>query len=176
MKSFFIIGTILLASLSTFGQSSKPATASQKQTLLEDKQALRELVDEISILTDDKNISQQVLLFTENATIESYQDSQILSKKSGRKQISEFLNDYLGQFETTYHINGQQKLIIKGNKATGITYCQAVLISKQEGRNLRTTSGIIYYDTYMKEKGKWYIAKRITNVRWSDVKELKIGQ
>lgn len=176
MKQFFILSTLLLTSINSFCQHTKSNTYSQKQTLLEDKQALRELVDDISILTDDKNTSLQVLLFTENATMESYQDSQLLSKRSGRKQITEFFNEYLDLFETTYHTNGQQKLTIKGNKATGVTYCQAVLISKQDGHHLRTTSGIIYYDTYVKEKGKWYITKRITNIRWSDVKELKIGQ
>ena len=51
--------------------------------------------------------------------------------------------------------------------ATGIAYCQVVLIRDADGKEIQLTQGVRYHDNYEKVAGKWLIAKRESNFMWS---------
>lgn len=133
---------------------------------IEDKLALKELVDTFSNLADVKNVKDQLLLFTEDAVVETTNNGQVFTAK-GRKEIGEAFSAYLALFDVVYHQNGQQVVTIKGNTATGVSYCQVVLIGNQNGTKTSHTSYVIYNDTYQKIDGKWYIKHRKSNFVWT---------
>lgn len=85
---------------------------------IEDKMAIRETFDTFSILADERDLQTQSLLFTENAIVESYFNGQLALTFNGRKEISEGFADFVKNFETLYHINGQQTVKLNGDKAT----------------------------------------------------------
>jgi len=121
---------------------------------LEDRAALRTLVDTFSILADRKDVERQMLLFTEDATVESYSGRQRVSSLTGRKQI------------------GQQTVDVQGDRATGTYYCLEVLIGTENGKAIRNTGGVYYDDEYVRRGGSWLIAKRTAHFAWRDREEM----
>lgn len=139
---------------------------------MKDKMAIKELVDTFSILADQKDTDAQALLFTEDAIVDSYRGDQLISSLKGREEIGNGFGAYLALFETVYHINGQQTVSFDGNKATGVSYCQVVLIREQDGKRMMSTDGVYYNDEYVKVDGRWLIAKRTSHFVWNDQKEI----
>ncbi|RCW43454.1 nuclear transport factor 2 family protein [Paenibacillus prosopidis] len=139
---------------------------------LENVRALRELVDTFSLLADQKDVQKQSLLFTENATVDSYINGQLTSSLKGTKEIGEAFQNFLNLFETVYHMNGQHKVSINGNNAVGTLYCLVDLISSEDGKKIKNSSAVQYNDKYIYENGKWLITKRTSMFVWQDRKEL----
>jgi SnoaL-like domain len=139
---------------------------------LENVRALRELVDNFSILADKKDVWKQTELFTIDATVESYVNGQLTSSLNGTKQIGETFEAFLANFETVYHINGQHVVEIKGNKAKGTLYCRVDLIGSENGKKINNASAVSYKDEYIFENGQWLIAKRTSTFVWNDRQEL----
>lgn len=157
-----------------------PASAQNSETSeilgrvneLKDKMELKELVDDFSILADQKDVPSQVQLFTEDGVVEFYNGNERQGEVKGRKQIGDAFAPYLALFETVYHINGQQTFNIEGDHATGISYCQVILIGKNDDKRIMTTEGVYYNDEFVRQDGKWLIAKRASHFMWRDVKEM----
>lgn len=139
---------------------------------LENVRALRELVDNFSILADNKEAWKQTDLFTKDATVESYVNGQLISSLTGTKRIGEAFESFLANFETVYHINGQHVVSIKDNQAEGTLYCLVDLISEENGIRVKNSSGVSYKDEYVYENGQWLISKRTSTFVWQDRKEL----
>lgn len=173
MRRFIWI--IMLAAGSLFAVSAQTAgNVKQDGNMdkLQDKQELKELVDVFSVLADRKDVAAQTLLFTEDATVTSYRNGKPISTYTRRKDIGEAFGNFLSLFETVYHINGQQVVEIDGNRATGTAYCLVVLIENREGKRSMNTQGVRYDDEYVRQDGKWLIARRTSHFEWSDKKEL----
>lgn len=139
---------------------------------LENVRALRELVDNFSILADKKEVWKQTELFTKDATVDSYVNRELTSSLKGTQEIGKAFEAFLSNFETVYHINGQHVVSINGNKAEGTLYSRVDLISSENGKKINNTSGISYKDEYVFENGQWLIAKRTSKFVWQDRKEL----
>lgn len=150
--------------------NDQPENKNMKE--IEDRLALKALVDTFSNLADTKEIQKQTLLFTEDATVESYSDGKQTSSLTGRKQIGEGFANFLNNFETVYHINGQQTVTINGDKASGVSYCLVTLIGDENGKKMKSTMGVIYNDEYVRQNGNWLIAKRRSNFAWREKQEL----
>ena len=153
-------------------QSKAEPTLSQRLQQLEDRAALKTLVDTFSNLADTKSVDAQVLLFTEDASVDSWSEGKQVSSLKGRKQIGKSFSDYLALFDTVYHMNGQQTVELHGDRATGTSYCLVVLIGKEGDQRYRNTSGVIYRDEYVRRDGRWLIAKRISNFTWRSREEV----
>jgi hypothetical protein len=177
-KSVLLLTLFLLFYVSGNGQTTKGKTMKTDENLqkriseIEDRIALKELVDTFSILADVKDVPKQVLLFTENAVVESVTDGKPGTPYNGRKQIGDAFSNFLSLFDVVYHINGQQTLTLNGDKASGISYCQVTLIGTENGRQMKTTMGVFYHDDYVRENGRWLIAKRKSNFAWRDKTEM----
>lgn len=139
---------------------------------LEDRASLKELVDNVSILADKKDVHTQVQLFSENGMSETFVGSTSILKLKGRKEMEEAFRDFLKNFETVYHFNGQQKVTINGDNATGTSYCMVTLIGTENGKKMKTTIGAIYQDDFVRENNHWLIAKRIGNFDWQEKREV----
>ncbi|MGO4569587.1 nuclear transport factor 2 family protein [Rhizobium sp. 2YAF20] len=147
-------------------------TIEQRLRALEDRAALKTFVDTFSILADKKDVATQVLLFTEDATVSSYSGDKAGATFNGRKEIGDAFARYLALFETVYHINGQQTVELQGDTATGISYCQVVLIANENGKKIKNTSGVTYNDEYVRQDGRWLISKRTSHFTWRDREEV----
>ncbi len=145
------------------------------QTLkeIQDRIAIKNLVDTFSILADTKEVDKQVLLFTENAVVESVVEGQPGTTLTGRKQIGDAFTAFLGTFETVYHINGQQTVTLNGDKASGISYCQVTLVGSQNGKKMKTNFWINYKDEFVRQNGRWFIAKRKSTFVLRETKQLE---
>lgn len=150
---------------------SEPALIDRLQQL-EDRAALKDLVDTFSNLADTKSVDAQVLLFTEDATVDSWSEGKQVSSFTGRKQIGDAFSAYLALFDTVYHMNGQQTVELHGDHATGTSYCLVVLIGKDGDKRYRNTAGVIYHDDYVRRDGRWLIAKRVSNFSWRSREEV----
>lgn len=170
MKKYFLCAFLLLILLSAQAQSKKERN--MRLQTIEDKLALKELVDVFSILADKKEVTAQLLLFTEDASVETLVNGQIVSSLKGRKQIGDAFTNFLNLFQVVYHINGQQTVTINGNKATSISYCAVTLIGEEKGKKMKTSMGVYYNDEYVKENGKWLIAKRQSTFAWRDMQPM----
>jgi hypothetical protein len=140
--------------------------------LLEDRAALKELVDTFSILADRKDVQAQVQLFTEDGTVQTYVGGQRVADLEGREELAASFAPFLATFETVYHMNGQHSVTIDGNRASGTLYCLVVLIGVENGSRMKTTIGVSYTDEYMREEGRWLIAQRRSDFNWQDRSEL----
>lgn len=139
---------------------------------LENLRAIKELVDNFSILADKKEGKAQTVMFTKNATVETYRDNKLVTSLKGNIEIGNVFDAYLHTFETVYHSNGQYVSNINGNKANGILYCTVTLISKENEKKFKTTFLVQYSDEYVKENNQWLIDKRTSNFIWTEKKEI----
>jgi len=138
---------------------------------LADRVLLKDLVDKVSILADKKDIHAMAQLFSENTWSETFAGGVSILQLNGRKEMEEKLEGFLKNFETAYHLNGQQQVTINGDMATGMVYCLVVLVSTENGKKIQTTIGATYQDEYVREHNRWLIAKRIGNFEWQEKRE-----
>jgi hypothetical protein len=172
MNTLALAAALLFVSVTAMAQTSNAGNLSQRLQQLEDRAALKTLVDTFSNLADQKDVQKQILLFTENATVESVTDGKPSSSFKGREQIGKAFAGFLANFETVYHINGQQTVEIRGDTATGVSYCLVVLIGTENGKKIRNTSGVYYNDEYVRRGNSWLIAKRVSHFTWRDREEM----
>lgn len=133
---------------------------------LEDRIAIKELIDKISILGDTKDFENQVQLFSENAISETIAGGKTILKLVGRKEMAQGFEKFLQDMETVYHFNGQQVVTIDGDNAKGKCYCLITLIENENGKKIQTTIGATYGDDYIRENNKWLVSKRVGTFEW----------
>jgi hypothetical protein len=175
MQKIFAIVSLLILTSSVLSaqQSNKNDTINERIKELEDKLALRELVDSFSILADKKDVSTQVLLFTEYATVETFSGGARVANLKGRKEMANAFAPFLATFEKVYHFNGQHVVRVEGDRATGTLYCMVTLIGLENSKRMKTTMGVFYNDEYVRKDNKWFIAKRVSTFDWTDKTEMK---
>ncbi len=167
------ISSLLILSIFFFSskaQNMKALTA--RITEIEDRIAIKNVVDTFSVLADQKETEKQKLLFTEDATSETYINGRVVSTLKGRKQIGDTFASFLHNFETVYHINGQQTLTLEGDKASGISYCAVTLVGTENGKKMKTNIGVYYQDDFVREASHWLIAHRIATFAWQEKQPL----
>ena len=144
-------------------------------TEISDRIALKELVDTFSNLADEKRIDEQVLLFTENASVQSLENGKANPSIVGRAALNKAFSGYLAQFHTVYHLNGQQTVSFQSpTHATGISYCDVTLIKNENSKNIAQRRGVRYEDVYVKQDGRWLIESRKSNFMFSQTSEAPV--
>jgi hypothetical protein len=171
MKKSIVL--VLLLVICQLMHAQSPAHLTQRINAIEDRIALKEIVDRFSTLADVKNVQQQLLLFTEDAVVETFRNGQPAGVLKGREAIGNAFSSFLNLFETVYHINGQQTVSINGNTASGTSYCMVTLIGTENGKKMKTTFGIYYKDEFVRRGKQWLISKRQSHFTWEERVELK---
>ena len=166
------LGFALLSTL-TFAQNQNSKTMEQRLAVIEDKMAIKYVVDEFSNLADTKEIDKQVLLFTTDGVVESISKGQPSTPLKGREQLKQAFSGFLANFHTVYHQNGQQTIDLQGDKAEAVSYCRVILVGKQNDKEMKTTLYTIYKDAFVKENGIWLIKHRTSNFVHREVEEVK---
>ena len=143
------------------------------QRLIE-RQALKDLVDTFSNLADEKRVAEQMPLFAEDAQVTTYIGSQLFADMKGRAKIKKVFSNFLANFHTVYHLNGQHTVIFTSETtAEAIDYCMVKLVGEQDGKQVLHDHSVRYQDSYVKQDGKWLIAKRIANFMISETRMIR---
>lgn len=171
--AFFIIAAVGGIMTSCQNKNDNTLALEKRITELEDRAAIKNLVDTFATLSDTKEAKLQSTLFTEDGTVKTYSDGQLAADLKGRKQIAEVFGNFLNTLQTVYHQSGQLTVTIDGNKATGVNYCQVTMIGEFNGTKTITMQGVRYNDEYEKINGRWYIKNRVSNFMWRDVRPMQ---
>ncbi|WP_118974915.1 nuclear transport factor 2 family protein [Taibaiella koreensis] len=140
----------------------------QKMIEADDRLAIRELVDRYAYCADTRDAQGQMALFTEDTHFVVFMDSksdtptQVINKRANLFPVFDNLNTY----NATMHFNGQSMVTLRGDNATGITYCMAHHLSIKEGGQKLMIATIRYHDTFTKENGQWLFSERKLLVDW----------
>ena len=138
------------------------------ETLIE-KQAIKELIDTFSNLADIKDVAAQGPLFTEDGHVTTYIGGKLFADLKHRAEIVDVFTDFLANFKRVYHLNGQLTIhSLSDSRAEGINYCHVMLTEEKDGKEMVHNHYVRYNETYVKEKGKWLIQRRIANFMISD--------
>lgn len=172
MKKFTLAATLILFAFFSNGQKIKSNDLEARVKLIEDRLALKELVDVFSNLADQKDVEKQMNLFTDDATVASVFNGQVGAPLVGKKQIGDAFSNFLKTFEMVYHVNGQQTVTVNGDMASGVSYCMVTLIGMDNGKKMKTTMWIYYNDEYVRKDTKWLIANRKSNFIRREVEEV----
>lgn len=140
---------------------------------LQTKSELKELVDTFSNLADEKNLPDQMHLFTPDTTVNIYIGNELLFDISGTKQLLEVFTNFTANVKRLYHINGQQVVKVDGDSATGVAYCQVKLVTEEDDTEIITEHSIRYDDTYVRQNGTWLIKTRISHFTITDRRTLQ---
>ncbi|HGO5855040.1 TPA: nuclear transport factor 2 family protein [Mannheimia haemolytica] len=140
---------------------------------IQDRLALKDLVDTFSNLADEKKVAEQMSLFTPDAIVHTYIGGKLVFEMHGVTEIEQVFTTFLTPFHCVYHLNGQHTVtFIDENNATAINYCAVKLVETKEGKEILHDHSVRYADTYVKQEGKWLIAKRIANFMISESREI----
>lgn len=171
-KSIYLVAILFVSNILN-AQTIETKSIEQRLLEIEDKMAIKNVVDVFSNLADTKEIEKQVLLFTEDGIVESYSNGVASSTLKGRNQLKEAFTAFLSSFRTVYHQNSQQTIDLRGDEATATSYCRVILVGEQEGKQVKTTLYTIYTDEFEKIDNKWLIKHRKSNFVWREVEEVK---
>ena len=143
--------------------------------MMQAKMELKELADIFSNLADVKDAAGQGELFLPDGKLE-FQigfDGEI-NNIEGREALVEAFAATINPCKAVYHINGQQNVTVNDDctEAEGTAYCEATLVTEEDGKDIITTNYVRYSDIYQKVDGKWYIKRRRTTFLISDKREL----
>lgn len=85
--------------------------------------------------------------------------------------------DDLNAYLVTMHFNGQSTTVLKGDHASGVTYCLAHHL-KVDGTNRSMMSMMVaairYLDSFVKEDRAWFFSQRKLMVDWTETRALVI--
>ena len=138
-------------------------TTEQRLEQLEDRIAIRELIDAYAFCADTRNIQGHMALFTEDTNFEVYMDEKKPTPTqvvTGRKNLFPVFDD-LNQYVSTMHFNGQSTIKVDGERATAITYCRAYHLKVTDGAQKLMIAGIRYYDIMVKQIGRASCRERV---------------
>ena len=150
----------------------------QKLLELEDRIAIRELIDQYAFCADTRDAAGQMAIFTEDTNFEVFMDerlpepTQVVKGRSNLQPVFDDLNQYL----STMHFNGQSTVKIEGESATGTTYCRAYHLKVQDGAQRLMIATIRYFDKMVKQEEVWLFSERKLKVCWVENSTLESGQ
>lgn len=151
---------------------AKIAELEKRITRLEDKEAIRKVLDTFNNTADVKDMVSQGALFTEDGKVIQHFGDQT-NVLDGRKAITDAFGDYLATVDLTYHMSGQQTIEFTGEgEATARSYSLVTQILEREGKKIRLQGGAHYVDQMVKENGNWYIRIRDQYPDYQDMKEI----
>jgi SnoaL-like domain len=139
-----------------------------------DRLAIRELIDAYAHCADRRDAEGQKALFTEHTHFVVYMNgtgTEPTEDLHGRKQLTPVFAA-LKRYEVTMHFNGQNTVILNGERATGETYCIAHHVFSADGERKIMLAYLRYLDTFVKQGRTWLFAERNLYLEFSDTRTL----
>ncbi len=137
-----------------------------------DRLAIRELIDAYAHCADRRDAAGQMALFTEDTAFHVFMDSRSPEPSyvlHGRAALAPVFAD-LNQYRATTHFNGQSKVRLDGDRATGESYCIAHHLTVDGEKRTLMLASIRYLDEFVKQEGVWLFAERRLMVDWTDTR------
>ncbi len=133
-----------------------------------DRLAIRELIDAYAHCADRRDAVGQMALFTEDTHFVVFMHSRDPqpSQEFHRREDLAPVFDNLNAYEATTHFNGQNTVVLNGDRATGESYCLAHHVSVTDGKRSLMVASIRYLDSFVKQNGRWLFSERKLLVDW----------
>jgi SnoaL-like domain len=140
-----------------------------------DRLAIRELLEAYAQCADRRDAKGQLCLFTSDthfAVFMNAKDPKPSQELHSREELAPVFAD-LNKYLTTTHFLGQSTILtLDRDNATGEAYCLAHHVSVEGAKRSIMIASLRYYDTFVKEDGKWLFSERLLYVDWTDQREL----
>jgi SnoaL-like domain len=139
---------------------------------MDDRVAIRELVDTFADCADRRDAAGQMALFTEDADYIVYADSSSpvpVQKYRGRAALAPVCHQ-LDAYVATMHINGQSTTRVDGARASGVTCCLVHHLKIEGTARTVMIAAIRYLDSFVKRDHTWLIRQRQVLVDWTETR------
>ena len=137
---------------------------------LEDRVALRDLVESYAAAVDARDVELFVSLFTADGVLQvHYADLPDPHPATvGAAALARIPGALSMRFPVTFHFVGNHRCQVDGARAVGETYCEAHhLHTGADGEPADLRMAIRYADTYTRGAGSvWRFTRRTVNVLW----------
>lgn len=139
--------------------------------VVEDRVALRHLVDAYARHVDRRDPPSVAALFTHDGRLVSRLhdgagDAPIVRR--GRDEIAAALAAGLDRYVVTTHVVGGQVVTVDGGGATGDTVCLAHHVYEGAGGHRMLVMAVRYADTYARQPDGWAFAERQLSLDWRE--------
>lgn len=128
---------------------------------IEDRLALQELSNRYARAVDRRDYAAFVALFAANGVLcgPGYAMTAHAEIERGIRLIE--------QYEATQHCVHNQLVEVRGDAASGETYCVARHIYERDGVKRKLDMGVRYQDEYRRERGGWRFTRRELVLDWT---------
>jgi uncharacterized protein (TIGR02246 family) len=128
---------------------------------LEDRLALQELSARYARAVDRRDYAAFSALFTADGVLcgPGY-------AMKAHREIDQGIR-LIEQYESTQHCVHNQLVDVRGDAASGETYCVARHVYEKNGVKRKLDMGVRYQDEYRRERGAWRIARRELVLDWT---------
>jgi hypothetical protein len=142
------------ASVRAFSEPLMPAS-------IEDRLALQELSNRYARAVDRRDYAAFVALFAANGVLcgPGYAMTAHAEIERGIRLIE--------QYEATQHCVHNQLVDVRGDAASGETYCVARHIYERDGVKRKLDMGVRYQDEYRRDRGGWRFTRRELVLDWT---------
>lgn len=142
------------------------------QQELQDRVALKDLVDCYATESDKNNQDYYREIFTPDIKLKVYfGDTLGMDINNVEDMIAKY--KAFGAAKASFHQNGQQVVdFTDETHATGICYAIATLVTEEDGKDKLTMHAVRYYDKYVKTAGRWWISEREQHFVYTSVPPL----
>ena len=141
-------------------------------SVVEDRAALRDLVEAYGRAIDRRDASLLVSLFTEDGALVFYEDGAPARERRGHDALAGII-DYVSRYSVTTHFIGNHTAWVDGDRATGETYCLAHHVSERDGEQRLVVMSIRYQDGYVRTGGAWKFERRDFLLDWQEDRPLR---
>lgn len=140
---------------------------------LEDKIKLDKLVNQWTVLGDEKKTEEQLSLMCEGVNYQVYMGNQKISETVGRENLLKEFKVHVAQVNRYFSLDGQHIVNFIDQGATGILYSQMKMIrTDDEGNEILTDYSVRYDDLYIRDGENWKINRRLAHFIIVDSKTL----
>ena len=144
-------------------------------TALQDRIAIRDLFDAYAHCADRRDAIGQAALFTDDTRFAVFMDGADSGPTyvlQGREALMPVFED-LRRYDVTTHFNGQSRVELEGDTATGESYTLAHHIWTEDGTRKLMIASLRYFDEFRKSAGVWRFASRELILDWSETRDLE---
>jgi len=140
----------------------------------DDRHAIRSLIDAYAHCADRRDAGGQMALFTDDCRllvffdVRSTEPSQSYQGRAALAPVFDALNAY----EATTHFNGQSSISLRGDQATGESYCLAHHVTRKSDKAELMVASIRYLDEFIRTPAGWRFGERKLMVDWIDTRPL----
>lgn len=129
----------------------------------EDKLALRQLVEQYFHGVDHKDLAAVADCFASDCFFQINVEPPV--KLHGREAVRTMFSENAPILMSNHSVS-HHTIQAEGNRLIGITYAVAHLLIKPADAKRILIRGLRYDDEYIREEGRWRIARRIHNPLW----------